>query len=300
MSLLKVGSTGQKVKDWQNFLNKEGYSSGTADGIFGPNTKSATQKFQSASSLAADGIVGANTVSAAEKLGFAWTTESASSQGSTTQGFPPANTINTIIDVSHHNGTSLDFEAAKAAGITGAIVKATQGVGYVDPNFKINRDKVKAAGLLYGAYHYGTGSDAAGQAQDFLEAVQPDKNTLIVIDYEKNPKGTQMTLELLRTFIETIKASVGRYPVLYCGHYLKGELNGQSDSLLASCPLWYAQYSNVSEPSIPPCWDTWAMWQYTDGEHGNTPYSTPGIGNSDKNLFQGDAGALNSFWAGNY
>ena len=53
---------------------------------------------------------------------------------------------NSVIDLSHHNGTRLRFDKAKEDGIVGVIQKATQGEGYVDPTFKKNRSAVLAAG----------------------------------------------------------------------------------------------------------------------------------------------------------
>ena len=50
--VLKLGSKGKEVKELQEFLNIN------ADGIFGPGTKSAVQKWQTNNSLVADGIVG--------------------------------------------------------------------------------------------------------------------------------------------------------------------------------------------------------------------------------------------------
>ncbi len=66
---------------------------------------------------------------------------------------------NTIIDLSHHNG-DVDLGRAKAAGILGVIQKATQGTGYKDPTFDANREQAIQAGLLFGAYHFGTGDEA--------------------------------------------------------------------------------------------------------------------------------------------
>lgn len=47
----------------------------------------------------------------------------------------PAKHSNSVIDISHHNGTRLRFDKAKADGIIGVIQKATQGESYVDATF---------------------------------------------------------------------------------------------------------------------------------------------------------------------
>ena len=66
---------------------------------------------------------------------------------------------NSVIDISHHNGSRLRFDKAKADGIAGVIQKATQGEAYVDATFKRNRTAILGAGLLFGAYHFGTGAN---------------------------------------------------------------------------------------------------------------------------------------------
>jgi GH25 family lysozyme M1 (1,4-beta-N-acetylmuramidase) len=78
---------------------------------------------------------------------------------------------NSVIDISHHNGASLRFDKAIADGIIGVIQKATQGKTYVDATFKKNRKAILAEGLLFGAYHFGDGSDGRLQAKHFLDVV---------------------------------------------------------------------------------------------------------------------------------
>lgn len=55
--IAQSGSKGQVVKNIQTALNKLGYNSGTADGIFGKNTINAVKAFQKAKGLTQTGIV---------------------------------------------------------------------------------------------------------------------------------------------------------------------------------------------------------------------------------------------------
>lgn len=59
-STLQKGSKGDEVKEWQTFLNSQGYSL-TVDGDFGDKTYAATTDWQTKNGLGADGIVGENT-----------------------------------------------------------------------------------------------------------------------------------------------------------------------------------------------------------------------------------------------
>ncbi|ADL08142.1 spore cortex-lytic enzyme [Thermosediminibacter oceani] len=62
--ILKQGSRGDDVAQLQYRLNTLGFWCGKVDGIFGPKTKSAVMKFQSAKGIKVDGIVGPQTLSA--------------------------------------------------------------------------------------------------------------------------------------------------------------------------------------------------------------------------------------------
>ncbi len=66
--ILKEGSTGQQVVNLQYVLNRQGFYSGSLDGIFGPKTKAAVVQFQQNHRLEADGIVGTATLKALGNL----------------------------------------------------------------------------------------------------------------------------------------------------------------------------------------------------------------------------------------
>ena len=298
--ILRVGSTGQAVTDWQNFLNAQGFNVGTADGIFGHNTKTGSQAFQTAHGLTADGVPGPATFAAAEKLGFSFTDSSASDTEAPAAAastiIPPDGMINAVVDVSHHNGSDLDFAAAKACGILGVIHKATQGSSYTDPMYNVNRPKATAAGCLWGAYHFGTAQDVAAQVDNFLTAAAADANTLLVLDWESNSIASQGTMTLAQAveFVTLVHARAGRWPVLYGGSTIKKDLAGTPNGVLSNCPLWIAAYND--SPTLPPGWDEYTMWQYTDGEHGNEPHSAAGIGNCDRDVYRGTAAGLAAWW----
>ena len=61
---IQHGSSGDSVKEWQKYLNTQGYSL-TVDGIFGDKTLAATKEYQTKNGLSVDGIVGKNTWGAA-------------------------------------------------------------------------------------------------------------------------------------------------------------------------------------------------------------------------------------------
>lgn len=200
---------------------------------------------------------------------------------------------NAVVDISHHNGR-VNLQKAADSGLIGVIQKATQGERFVDRTFKRNRNAALEADLLFGAYHFGTGANGISQAKHFLDTVQPDKKTVVVLDFEDNPTGSTMTLEEARAFVTHVHAELGRWPVFYSGHTIKRALGTTVDPVLKNTWFWLAQYGPT--PVVPPCWSSWTLWQYTDGGVGPEPHSVPGIGDCDRDKFNGEEAKLKTWW----
>ncbi|HEX6465187.1 MAG TPA: glycoside hydrolase family 25 protein [Vicinamibacterales bacterium] len=223
------------------------------------------------------------------------TSSPTSTTGTTAAGTAaPPSGVNVVVDLSHHNGAVDLTAAATTGGIVGVIHKATQGLSYVDPLYQTNQQKARTAGLLWGAYHFGTGSDGVQQAEFFLNQIAPSTDTLLVLDFESNQQGPSMTLEEARAFVTHIQQNTGRWPGLYAGHYLKTLLGTSKDEVLANCWFWLSQYGPTAV--VPANWGTWTMWQYTDGGQGPAPHDVPGIGRCDRDRFNGPLASLKLLW----
>lgn len=203
--------------------------------------------------------------------------------------------VNLVVDISHHNNL-VDLQTAKQSGIFGVFHKATQGLSYVDPLYGQHRTNALAAGLTWGAYHYGDGSDGVAQADFFLKNVGDlNNNVLLVLDFEANPTGPSMPIEEARAFVTHVQTATGKWPGFYCGHYFKELLGTAIDSTIGNCWLWLAQYGPT--PVVPSTWKTWTFWQYTDGANGPPPHNVPGIGLCDRDQFNGSQTDLSQFWS---
>ncbi|MEI9991846.1 MAG: glycoside hydrolase family 25 protein [Rhizomicrobium sp.] len=201
-----------------------------------------------------------------------------------------------VVDLSHYSPTP-DFAAAKAGGVLGIVHKATQGSGYVDAKYAARAVQAKKAGLLWGAYHFGTSADVDAQVAKFLSVVKPDASTLVALDFEQNEASPAQTMSLpqAKQFLKAIEAKLGRKAVLYGGSYLKSKLGTTVDPYLAQHRLWWAQYGNAA--LIPPTWKSYWLWQYTDGHNGPTPHAAPGLGSPDIDTFDGTDAELATQWA---
>ena len=202
-------------------------------------------------------------------------------------------TINVIVDLSHFNTVS-SFETVKADGIVGVIHKATQGTTMLDPKYHSRKSEALAAGLWWGAYHFGVGGDGVAQAKYFLSIVTPGPNDLLVLDLEENPSGASMTLAEAEDFVKYVEAETGRWPGLYGGSNVTELLGRNRETALSFCWLWLAEYGPT--PRIPPVWDRWTMWQYTDGQVGPEPHTVNGIGACDRDQFNGTIEELQKLW----
>jgi lysozyme len=197
---------------------------------------------------------------------------------------------NAVIDISHYQPNT-NFANAQQAGILGVIHKATQGTTLVDQTYQNHLTEVQQLGLLWGAYHFGSVGAGADQADFFLQTVKPQTSTLLVLDFE----SSAMSLQDARDFVTHIQSVTGIWPGLYGGAYLIQQLGGQPDAVLQNCWLWLAQY--VQTPKLPPGWNQWTLWQYTDGSAVPDPNPIEGVTPCDRDYYCDTADTLQAKWA---
>ncbi len=201
-----------------------------------------------------------------------------------------------VVDLSHHNDDP-DFEKAKAAGLVGVIHKATQGTGFVDDAYVDRKQAAMKAGLLWGAYHFGTHANVKDQMGHFIDTVKPDGSFLVALDFEKNElkPADSMTLDQAKEFIDKFESQTGLRLTLYTGQYMFDTAGDEADPDLATHRVWWARY--LAEPDLHPTWTTYYLWQYTDGTKGPLdPKKIAGIGRCDCDDYQDSADALKKSW----
>jgi len=203
-----------------------------------------------------------------------------------------------VVDL-YHNDEVTSLAQAAAAGIWGVIHKATTGATGTDSAYPVRRQSALDAGLLWGAYHWGTHASVADQVENFLKWAAPDAQTLVALDFEET-SGNQMTLDQARDFLTLLGQRLGRSPVLYSGGLIKQELGQTVDPFFGGHRLWLAQYG--ASPVVQASWNRYWLWQYTDKTTGLSPNSIAGIpgdaqGNLDCNSYSGTKDDLAAEWA---
>jgi GH25 family lysozyme M1 (1,4-beta-N-acetylmuramidase) len=150
----------------------------------------------------------------------------------------PAVVCDGVVDVSHHNG-AIDWPAVADAGIALAFIKATQGVGFVDPGFERNRNAAMVAGILAVPYHFLDTSDPDRQAEHFLAAADLGAAQPAMLDWE-----TAATLSALVAIGRAVADRTGRDPIAYYGF---AQLREASPDL-SRWPLMLPEYPRGMRP----------------------------------------------------
>lgn len=146
------------------------------------------------------------------------------------------------IDISMHNG-KINFNDLKNAGIGAVIIKATEGVEYIDPMCDSHTEGVKAAGISFGYYHFmSEKTDPVRQAQDFYNKIKnTGYNILPCLDVETNSKGRSRTeiSDRCIEFLNEFKRLSGQDCMIYTGGFFGRD---NLDDRVKVYPGWIAHY----------------------------------------------------------
>lgn len=178
-----------------------------------------------------------------------------------------------VASYQHPGGASIDWSQVKYSGHNFAFVKATEGVGYVNPYFSADWAAIQSNGMVRGSYHYAkpdsSSTSAAEQARYFVATaglMHTSGDLAPVLDLEET--GGLSPSQLVRwvhAWLSTITALTGRTPIIYTYPYFWRSAMG-NDTSFTQYPLWIADYNGGSAPNTPLIggWSQWTFWQYTD------------------------------------
>jgi len=203
-----------------------------------------------------------------------------------------------VLDLSHHE-TIRSWDDVKASGIYGIIYKATQGQSYKDNTYHHSKEMALEAGLLWGSYHFADGTEVSGQVRNYIDFAEPDDNEIFCLDLENNGSNT-MILAQAQAFVEHVEEELGRKNqcLIYSGNLIKEMLGSKKSLFWGARRLWLAQYGPT--PTVQKSWDTYWLWQYSDGEVGPQPHDVAGTSDLvDSNHFDGTPEQLRAQWSGN-
>lgn len=208
-------------------------------------------------------------------------------------------TLTKGIDISKFQGHEINDITTQNTDLSFVICKATGGITYTDPDFSDNWNTIPKQGFIRGAYHFYYTNDAPQpQADNFTTALGDDfpSNALPpIVDFEETSLKTsdkdQIVTDLL-SFLDILEQKYGRVPIIYTDVNVGNEY--LTDAQFAKYPLWIANYTTASSPTMPGAWKgtNWILWQQSDNyKIGDTA--------NDYDLFNGNLAELNAFIAKN-
>ena len=158
------------------------------------------------------------------------------------------------------------------------IIKATEGVGYVDPSCDKHYQRAKGQGKLLGVYHFARpdlnkGTDGAKREAQFF--YNNCKNyigeAIIVLDWEQS--GTTGQTDWAKAWLDEVYRLATVRPLIYMSASVVN--NNNWSAISGNYGLWIAGYPNAYNVKNPPTptvknmpykigsWKFWAIWQYS-------------------------------------
>jgi len=149
-----------------------------------------------------------------------------------------ATILRMIVDLSSNDAHPIDYAAAKAAGVTGVFVKATEGMGYTNPYFHEDVAGFQAVGVPVLGYHFASFGDVNAEVAHFKSVAGPLAR---VLDSETSTDANWQNAFL---------SALGLWPTQRCNY-------GSASTLPRTASLlWVADYG--ANPGFGDC------WQFTD------------------------------------
>ena len=204
------------------------------------------------------------------------------------------------VDVSSYQGTP-NWAQVKAAGITFAYAKASEGTGIADGDFVYNETNGNSAGLIMGAYHFAhpETNTAVAEANYFISIAKKYIKSCCLppaLDMEDPPSGPSLSsyftptalTNWAETWMQTVYDSTGVEPVLYSDGSYAGTMYLNS---MTAYGLWMADPdgNSATPPATTGIWPTWVFkqWSFTGTVTGIS-------GQVDEDVFNGSVSAFNS------
>lgn len=175
-----------------------------------------------------------------------------------------------------------------------AIVKTTQGTGYVNPNANAQIANAQATGKEIGIYHYAGGGDCNAEADYFLKhSAGYVRKAVLILDWESDQNAQWGNSAWPTCWVNRVKQqTAGVIPMVYVSASALGQVAG---ARAAGSGLWVAQYANT----LPTGYQShpWKLGAYGEAMR---QYTSTGVlpgysGYLDLNVFRGDKTAWRKY-----
>ncbi|HEV2006124.1 MAG TPA: glycoside hydrolase family 25 protein [Candidatus Limnocylindrales bacterium] len=202
---------------------------------------------------------------------------------------PPPSSFVEGIDVSMWQGT-IDYAKVKASGKRFVVAKATEGIGFTDPKWQLNKTNAMAAGLAFTGYHFarpdGNPTQAVAEADWFVSQLGLKAGMLVpALDLEVAGTLSVSALQAwVGAWLGEVYLKTGVRPMIYTSPSFWGSHLGNTSMFAVQGYkiLWVAHWF-VGNPTVPGNnWGGkgWTFWQYDDC--GSVPGITTGCVDLDR------------------
>ena len=97
-----------------------------------------------------------------------------------------------------------------------AVVKATQGTGFINGYMASQAQCVRQRGKSLGFYHYAGGGNATAEADHFVNTIRPYLGSaVLVLDWESYQNSAWGSSNWIRVFVNRVHARTGVWPLVY-------------------------------------------------------------------------------------
>ena len=175
------------------------------------------------------------------------------------------------------------------------IVKATEGINFVDKSCDSFVQECIRLGIPFGFYHFARPNGGAAEARYFYNNTKNYTGYGIpVLDFEDERNDN----DYIDEFVKEYHAITGIYPLIYMNSNFVNNYGYGSDYVKQNCGLWLAGYPTLrtdypDDANCPYGHNGWtlAAWQFTDNLY------VAGM-HVDGDFFYGDTNAWNLYATG--
>lgn len=126
-----------------------------------------------------------------------------------------------------------------------AIIKATQGTGYTNPDCVRAVEQAMSLGKGVGVYHYISGGNAVAEANFFINSILNwIGKVMICLDWESNQNSAWGNESYLEQVVNQVIARTGVPPMIYVQASRYNQVAEVAER--HNCGLWIAQYADMN------------------------------------------------------
>lgn len=120
------------------------------------------------------------------------------------------------------------------------VIKATEGINYVNPDYMRAYEQAKTVGKCLGIYHYANGGNIQSEADYFLANVGNRLGeAILILDWEagNNASFGSCDYAWCKGWLDYVYEKTGVHPILYCSQSIAYKFDN-----IGNYGLWIAQY----------------------------------------------------------